>query len=74
MGGITYSESDNAKPGEHQWFRPPGFTFQECRICGALKRTPVENERTSCAPDLHRWKPLVTKALVPETKVDYRSR
>ena len=74
MGGIKYSESDDAKPSGHEWFRPPGFTFQECRICGALKRTPVENERTSCAPDLHRKKPLVTKTLFPETTVDYRSR
>ncbi len=49
MGGIKYSQSDDAKPGDHQWVRPPGFTFQECRICGALKRTPVENERALCA-------------------------
>ena len=66
MGGIKYGESDDAKPSGHQWFRPPGFTFQECRICGALKRTPVENQRTSCAPDLYRKKPLFTKALIPE--------
>ncbi len=67
MGGIQYSESDDAKPGQHQWFRPQGFTFQECRICGALKRTPVENERTVCAPDLYRKKPLGTRTLVPKT-------
>ena len=74
MSGTTYSESDDATPSGHQWFRPQGFTFQECRICGALKRTPVENERTSCAPHLHRKKPLFTKALAPETTPDQRSR
>ena len=74
MGGIKYGEADDPNPSGHEWFRPPGFTFQECRICGALKRTPVENERTSCAPDLHRTKPLVTRSLAPETTVDHRSR
>ena len=35
---------------DHDWIRPEGFTWQECRRCGLMKGTPAENERHPCDP------------------------
>ena len=63
MGVIKYTSDNGQERDKHDWHRPQGFTYLECRICGVLMRTPVENERARCEPDLHRKKPLVTKKL-----------
>ena len=48
---------------DHDWIRPEGFTWQECRRCGLMKGTPAENERHPCDP---ARRPRVFATLQPE--------
>jgi hypothetical protein len=45
---------------EHDWHRPEGLTYQECRVCGLLKRTDSENKARPCEPDKYRKPTLIS--------------
>jgi hypothetical protein len=45
---------------EHDWHRPDGLTYQECRVCGFLKGTDSENKARPCEPDKYRKPTLIS--------------
>ena len=45
---------------EHDWHRPEGLTYQECRVCGLLRGTDSENKARPCEPDKYRKPTLIS--------------